>query len=71
VLIAIGILIGLAAGATVGVLVLRVAGGAKLNGEARHQRVLLEQAKREAEAIKREAEIEARAERKEAEVMEV
>ncbi len=59
-LIAIGILIGLVAGVAVGVVVLRVVGGAKVNGEARHQRVLLEQAKREAEAIKREAEIEAR-----------
>jgi ribonuclease Y len=60
VLIAIGILIGLAAGVGVGIIVLRSAGGSRLNGEARHQRVLLEQAKREAEAIKREAEIEAR-----------
>jgi ribonucrease Y len=60
VLIAIGILIGLAVGVAVGILVLRAFGGVKLNGEARHQRLLLEQAKREADSIKREAEIEAR-----------
>jgi ribonuclease Y len=59
VLIAIGILIGLAAGVVAGAALLR-AFGVKLNGEARHQRALVEQARREAQAIKREAEIDAR-----------
>src|SRR5207247_2153313 len=62
VLVAAGILIGLVAGAVVGVLVVRSVGASQVDKALRTRQQLLQDAEREAEAKRREARVEAREE---------
>src|SRR4051812_12211641 len=58
--VVIGIVIGVAAGIGAAVLGLRLLSGSRLDAARRTRAILLEEAKREAEATRREAQIEAR-----------
>jgi ribonucrease Y len=62
VLVAAGILIGLVAGAVVGALFVRSVGASRLDKALRTRQQLLQDAEREAEAMRREARVEAREE---------
>ena len=61
-LVAAGILIGLAVGAVVGVVVVRSVGASRFDQALRTRQQLLQDAEREAEAMRREAHVEAREE---------